>query len=142
MPKNKIVTEAHFDFYVMGIISKKKDHQLAWNLNQSGYFNFVKAPDLKLEFTGSQKMVISIFEDKSEFHCYSLLKNKPLTSNSSTNQFLLPEQSAFDYLLKLESSLDDFNQDNVLSQLREISIIDYLVKLKLEKLKLRENLLF
>ena len=142
MKKNKLVTDVSYDFYLIGIIANLKEHKIAWLINQTDYFHFIKAPDLVLEFANNIKIVISNFIDESDQYQHYLIKNRLISSNSPKNQFVIAELKEFDFLLKLQTSIDDFNFDPLISKLKNNSAIDYLVKLDLEKIKYKENLLF
>ncbi len=115
---------------------------MAWHLNQSHHFNFFRVADQRLEFTDNSKFLISNFEDSSDQHHYYLLKNKLSVSNNLKNQYLLQELKEFDFFIKLESVVEEFDIDELISSLKKIEIITYLVKLNIEKIKQKDNLLF
>lgn len=142
MKKSKLFTPISYDFQLIGIVSSVKDHQLAWSLNQTQLFNFKKEEDAIIEFKDLSKITIGYFECKSEFHTHLLIKNKPHFSNNKSFKLVLPELQQFDFFLKLQSQVDDFDQEALISSIRDIETIDYLVKLDLEKIKHKENLLF
>ncbi len=142
MKKNRLVADVQYDFLLMGIIAGIKEHRLAWILNQTGYFHFVKEPDIVLEFSDNTKIVISNYTDSSDLHQHYLVRNRLVSSNSPKNQLVLSELKEFDFFLKLHTSVDDFNFDPVISSLKSNPAINYLIKLDLSKVKHKENLLF
>lgn len=142
MSKKRLDTYLDFSFDVIGLVCDKKDHVLAWHLNNSEHFNFHRVADQRIEFVDNTKLLISNFEDSSDQHHYHLLKNKLSVSNNLKNQYLLPELKEFDFFIKLESAVEEFNIDDLISSLKKIKIITYLVKLNVDKIKQKENLLF
>ena len=142
MKKNKLLAEVAYDFELIGIIARLKDHQLAWHLNESGLFHFVKGKDILVEFSDGTRISIANFEDRNEQSEYLLISNKLVAGNSPRNQMLLSELKEFDFFLKLRTSLDDFDTDQLISSLRKIPAISYLVKLDLTKIKQKENLVY
>jgi len=87
-------------------------------------------------------MVISNFVCESEMHHHTLLRNRLVAGNVKTGQLLLPELQQFDFFLKLMTDVDEFDLDPLISSLKQIPVIDYLVKLDIEKIKQKENLLY
>lgn len=141
MKKKKLVTSISFDFELLGIISRVPEYKLAWYLNETGFFDFEKRGDIVIKFKDKSSLVISNFICESDFHLYSLLKNK-LVKGNSKSQLLLAELHQFDFLLKMESQVVDFAIDPLISAIKEIPVIDYLVKLDVDKIKHKENLLY
>ncbi len=142
MARKRLTPYVDFSFELVGIICNAKDHKLAWYLNNTGFFNFRRVADLRLEFNDNTKMLVSNFEDKTDQYQHTLLRNRLNVSNSMRNQFLIPELKEFDFFIKIETSIDDFDFDGLISSLKEIPLITYLVKLNVEKIKQKENLLF
>ena len=95
MKKNKLVVQQDYSFILLGIVSSIKEYSLAWHLNQSGVFHFVKAADLHIGFNNDSEMIILNYICKSEHHTYTLFKNRLIIS-SFENPLLLPELSQFD----------------------------------------------
>ena len=98
MKKNRLASDYPFDFELIGIVSSVKEYKLAWHLNQLPEFHLIKAEDVKIEFSDNKLIRVSNLKDENEFRQAFLLKNKLVTSNSSINQYLLPELQQFDYL--------------------------------------------
>ena len=140
MKKNKLTFHQDYSFIFLGIVSNIKEYTLAWHLNQSGIFNFLKAPDICIDFNNDSKMVISNYVCKSDHHIYTLLRNRLIISPFD-NYFLLPELNQFDYFLKLESKIDHFDLEMLINYLRVIDKIDYLARLDINKIKSKENVL-
>jgi hypothetical protein len=140
--KKKLVTQFSYDFELFGLVSRAKDYTLAWHLNQIHDFHFVRKDDLHLEFNQQKKISVLIHHDTSEFYCYELIKNRLLESNHLSMKYFLPELPQFDFFLKLASQLPDFNVNELISSIREIPLVDYIVRIDINKLKQKENLLY
>ena len=140
--KNRLASEYPLDFELIGIVSSVKEYKLAWHINQLPEFHLVKDDDIKIEFSDNKLIRVSNLKDENEFRKVFLLKNKLVTSNSSINQYLLSELQQFDYLLKLTSQTKDFWAKEVNNQLKSIDQIDYSLVVDVEKIKMKDNLLF
>jgi hypothetical protein len=141
MKKTRLVTNFDYDFDLIGLVCNIREYQLAWHINQATHLHLVKTDDIALEFNNNTRMIISCYVDESELHQHHLLKNK-LVAGNSTHKLMLPELREFDYFLKLESNLDDFDIDPLISDLKNIPAISYLVKLDVNLIKNKENLLY
>lgn len=142
MKTNRLLTPVSYDFVLIGIVSGAKDHKLAWSLNQTNYFHFVRRADIQIHFKDHKKITIGNFLCESDFHKYYLLKNKLEFSSNRTKPNLLNELSQFDYFLKIENELDDFDLEALISSVRKSSVVDYIIKINVDNIKQKENLLF
>lgn len=142
MKKNRLVASIAYDFDLIGIVARTKEYKLAWHLNKIEGLHFIKCEDVKIEFKDQSRILISNFISKSDQHIITLLKNRLVVSNTQRNQHLLQEAQQFDYFLKLEYRIDDFDIDGLVSQFKSVPVIDYLARLDLDKLKQKENLLY
>ncbi|WP_421877783.1 IPExxxVDY family protein [Marinoscillum sp.] len=140
--KNRLASDYPLDFELIGIVSSAKEYKLAWHINQLPEFHLIKDEDIKIEFSDNKLIRVSNLKDESEFRQVYLLKNKLVTSNSAINQYLLSELQQFDYLLKLSSQTQDFWAKEVNEQLKAINEIDYSLVIDVEKIKMKDNLLF
>lgn len=142
MKKTRLATTYEFDFELIGIVSMVKEYKLAWSLNQLKLFHLVKADDIKIEFTGHQQILISNLVYEDEYAVVHLLKNRLLSTQNGSNQYLIPDLSRFDYLLKVKNAVEDHWAERIYEQIREAKIADYVMKIELDRIKQRENLLF
>lgn len=142
MKKTKLESSYEYDFELLGIVSNAREHKLAWYLNQYPFFHFVKKQDIRIEFADDASISISNYLSENQYHQYTLLKNRLILSNQPKHQFVLSELSRFDYLLKFKVLVDDFDTDQLISSIKNIPVIEYVVKLDLNKIKLKENLLY
>jgi hypothetical protein len=142
MKKSKLQSSYEYDFELLGLVSNAREHKLAWYLNQIPLFHFVKKQDIRIEFADNSSISISNFLSQNLHHQYTLLKNKLIISNQPKHKYVLPELSRFDYLLKFKVLVDDFDTDQLISSIKSIPVVEYVVKLELNKIKLKENLLY
>lgn len=140
--KNRLASDYPFDFELIGIVSSVKEYKLAWHINQLPDVHLIKADDVKIEFSDNKLIRVSNLKDENEFRKIYLLKNRLVTSNSSINQYLLPELQQFDYLLKLNNQMQEDWAVEVNNQLKFIDVIDYSLVVDIEKIKMKDNLLF
>lgn len=142
MKKNRLTTGYVFDFELIGIVSSSKEYKLAWHLNQLHIFHLVKKDDIRIEFANNQQIRISNLMEQTDHSCIYLLKNKLISTSSAANQFLIPELQQFDYLMKISNQADENWADHLLLNLKHIPVIDYALKIDVEKIKTRDNLVF
>ena len=142
MKKNRLATVYPFDFELIGIVSSSKEYKLAWHLNQLNVFHLIKEEDIKIEFSDNRQIRVSNLMEETDHSKVHLLKNKLVSANSSINQFLVQELQQFDYLLKLVNHTEENWADSLMIRLKDISVIDYALKLDIDKIRMRDNLLF
>lgn len=142
MKKSKLFTPVVYDFELIGIVSSAKEHKLAWSLNQTNFFHFIRQEDIQIEFADQSKILIGNFLCESDFHKYYLLKNKLNFSNKRQLSHMLGELPQFDYFLKIENQLADFDLETLISSVRRSDALDYILKLEVSNLKHKDNLLF
>ena len=142
MKKNRLSAVYEFDFALIGIVSTVKEYKLAWYLNQHNLFRLVKAEDIKIEFTDNKFIRVSNLIHEDDYSLVHLLRNKLVSSNNGPVNFLVPELSQFDYLLKLRNTVDENWSDLVFQKIKDIDIADYITRIEVEKIKQKENLLF
>src|SRR5438552_2982939 len=106
MAGRKIKSESAFgtDNRLIGIASSLKEYKLCFYLNQVLGCDLNKMNDLDFEPAGrTRKIQYSVFKageetDKNRFFVFS---------NKNHGDFLLPEVSHFDYILRIEGRYED-----------------------------------
>ena len=131
-----------YDFDLLGLVCSAKDYTLAWHFNERSFLHFVRGEEIQIEFKDNTKILISNFLFESEFVRVFLLGNKLISSNSKVNRFLIPELKRFDFFVRFQSEIDEPNVETILDIAREIPPIQYAMKLDLNNIKSKENLLF
>lgn len=130
------------DFELIGIVSSAKEYKLAWHLNQLNEFHLVKEEDIKIDFSENRQIRVSVLMEETEYRKVHLLRNRLVSSSISANQFLLQELQQFDFLLKLSSQTDENWANELLLKLKNIPVIDYCLSIDVNKIKMKDNLLF
>ncbi len=141
MKKSKLIVDHNFDFELVGIISNAKGYKLTWEINRALKLNFIKAKDLVLSFIDSNRLTILNYKYETENGKLLLLKNKGVESNGIPGSFLIPELQRFDYLLWARS-VDELDLVLWIDKIKELRVIQYAIRIDIEKLKSKENLLF
>ncbi|MCP4457102.1 MAG: IPExxxVDY family protein [Cytophagales bacterium] len=142
MRKSKLHLEDYFDFDLIGVVSIVKEYKLVWNINEITNFQLVKAPDISMEFSGNNKILISNFEFKEDHLTVTLLKNRLLAMPNRGFQFLVEELKQFDYLLKYNDETEQTSAKDIISLLKPSSVIEYIAILEPSTIKSRDNLIF
>ncbi|MEQ8473728.1 MAG: IPExxxVDY family protein [Marinoscillum sp.] len=142
MKKNRLASDYPFDFELIGIVSSAKEYKLAWHLNQLNEFHLIKEEDVRIEFSDNKQIRVSILQDENEFNKVHLIKNKLVSSNSSINQYLIPELQQFDYFIKMSSQTEENWANELLLKLKDIPAIDYSLLIDISRIKMKDNLLF
>ena len=142
MKKKKLDSEYEVDFELLGLVCNKKEYKLAWCLNESLKISLIKQQDIRIEFSNNISISISNFLYKAEHQKIELLRNRLLANAYPKYSFLLPELNQFDYLLKISDEVEELNSENVSAIIKEIPIIEYVIRLSFDDLKSKENLLY
>ena len=142
MKKNKLTSDFDLDFELLGLVCNKKEYKLAWHINQVLGFNLVKQDDVKIEFSDRSSILISNCKYQTEHMSFELLQNKLMASANPKYKYLIPELSQFDYLIKLKDMSGELTSENVTVILKEIPIVEYVMRLTFDHLKSKENLLY
>ena len=142
MKKNKLDGGYAIDFNLIGLVCNIKEYKLAWHLNKALGISLHKQNDIKIEYADRTSIIISNYLFETEFVTIELLQNKLVGSGRLNSKLLLPELKQFDFILKFRDQTDEFTFENVNAIIKDISIIEYAMRLKFESLKSKENLLY
>ena len=142
MKKNRLTGSIEFQFDLFGLVCNVKEYKLAWHLNQALELELSKQEDVKIEFSNQQAISISSYKYENEHLTVELLQNKLVSYGAGSNNYLLPELSRFDYLLKVRDETGEVTSENVVGLIRGLFLVEYVVKLNFDELKSKENLLY
>lgn len=142
MKKTKLFAGYVIDFELIGLVAPVKEYRLAWHLNQLGQFDLAKAEDIKLEFADNRSLSVSRLSCVTDFHEVHLLRNKLMQTNVLANQYLVNELQQFDYLLKLRHQVQENWSDELLLGIKQLPVVEYALKIDLDKVKMKDNLMF
>jgi len=140
--QSRLATHYPMDFGLIGIVSSVKEYTLAWHLNQLDEFQLEKGDDVKIEFEDNHQIRVSALLEETEFRSVHLLKNKLVSSSMPSAQYLLQELQQFDFFLKLSSETDENWAKDLLLRLKNIPVIDYCLLIDVNKVKMKDNLVF
>ncbi|MBX7108471.1 MAG: IPExxxVDY family protein [Chitinophagales bacterium] len=139
LAKKRIVTlEDHFSGVLWGIVTQVKEYQLSWHLNKALGFDLKRTDDL--EIIHKKKNKTSAFS----FYRYEHALDKwqvIVLSNKHAGEFLLPEVKQVDYLLMVKGEISAEQEEGIFAKVKEIHIVQLLVKLDFQRLKSKENLM-
>ncbi len=141
MKKSKLIVDHNFDFELVGLISNAKGYKLTWEINRALKLNLIKAKDLVLSFIDNNHLTILNYKYETENNKLLLIKNRGVESDGIPGSFLIPELKRFDYLLWARS-VDEFDFVLWIDKIKELRVIQYAIRIDIEKLKSKENLLF
>ena len=142
MKKSKLYLENYFDFDLIGIVSIVKEYKLVWHINAITTFKLSKQPDVSIEFSGNNKILVSNFVYKEEYLNVALLKNRLVANPHMRFQFLVEELKQFDYLLKYKEETEQTAVQDILNLLKSSEVIEYAAILEPSIIKSRDNLIF
>lgn len=142
MKKNKLSGHFEVDFDLFGIVSNSKEYKLAWNLNGALEIGLTKQEDIQIDFSDNSSILISYYLHQTDNVKIELLNNKLVAKGAAKTQYLIPELNQFDYILKCRDSTGELSSENVIGFIRDLSLVEYVVKLNFDDLKSKENLLY
>jgi hypothetical protein len=140
MKKNKLVVEHLYEFELLGIVSSVKDYKMAWIINNTLHEKLAKTEDYELEFLNGIKLTISQYRREKENGFLQLLKNKSYFFGTNS-LYLIPELKIFDYFLLIQDFTSEVDINDYIERLSRNGLIQNVVKLDIEKIKSKENLL-
>ncbi len=140
MKKAKLLIEHTYDFELLGLVSPVKDYKMAWLINRDLDMNLIKSEDLLLEFMTLPSLKISQYFLTLPHGFVQLLRNKALNSTNQVS-YLIPELKSMDYFLLVQDETFQISINTFVNQLAKNRYIQNVMKLDVNKLKSKENLL-
>lgn len=140
MKKTRLFVEHHYEFEVLGFVAPIKDYKMAWAINRALQTHLARTDDYQLEFTDGSRLSISQFKLDLPHGFLQLLRNKS-NLDSQSALYLIPELKFFDYFLLVQDMTGDMDINDYIGRLSENPHIQNVVKLEIDKIKSKENLL-
>lgn len=140
MKRNKLIVEHIYDFELLGFVAPVKDYKMAWIINNALGLKLAKTEDYKLEFINGDNLCISQFKCEKENGFLQLLKNKSFILDTNS-LYLIPELKIFDYFLLIQDFTSEVDINDYIERLSGNGLIQNIVKLDIDKIKSKENLL-
>lgn len=142
MKKNKLDGSYSLDFDLFGLVCNRKEYKLAWHLNEALGISLIKQEDIRIAFADRTSILISNYLYQTEYLLFELLQNRLVSGGALKSQLLMPELKQFDFLLKFKDQTGELTSENVNTIIKQISIIEYGMRLNFDHLKSKENLLY
>lgn len=139
MAKKRIgALEDHFSGALWGIVSQVKEYQLSWHLNKVLGFALKRTDDVEIIHKKKNKTsLFSFYRYENELDKWQVF----VLSNKHQGDYLVPEAKQVDYLLMVKGELSKEQEERIFTKVREIHIVQMMVKLNYESLKSKSNLL-
>ena len=137
--KFKLEIEYDYDFVLIGICSHEKDYRVCWALNNKLGFDLRKTEELEIKekkLAEPSLFSMYVYENPEQYMEYYVIANR------SVNGMLVPEQKQADYFLLVKGTVTDEQVENLVGQLREVSIVLTAYEIDPSQLRSKQNLLF
>ncbi len=128
----KLDINADINFKLLGISSHENDYRLVWAINNNMKFNYVRSENLIVHLQKlKQDMSFSRFihTDEERYMTFYLI------SNRSPDGFLFPEIKNIDFLIQVVGEIQEKQVEQMIKELRNISIISGAYLIDNRKLK-------
>jgi hypothetical protein len=142
MPSHKLFSPNSDDYLLIGIVCACKDYKLAWLINKELKINLIKQKPIELEYQDEQIFWLHHFIFHTTNGYLRLLPNKCEKQSSPAFVYLLPEYRKFDFFLQIDDKGLSFDVKSIISNLKSLDIIQYLVEIEPIKLRVKETLMF
>lgn len=137
MKRNRLVVEYTYSFALIGITTSIKFYKLAWLLNKALDIDLIKEGDFVLDLKNRQQ-AFELYSYPMDEPMLTLYRNKSVSSDTN---YLLPELTHFDYILKVPEESQTFSAKEIAEVLRDLNMIEYIGALNVDTLKSRDNFL-
>lgn len=136
MKKTRLNIELTYDFWVFGLSSSIKFFKLAWAINNQLKTHLIRKVDHTILDKNGKIVAFGMYSYETETGEIQLFKNGSLDVKGA---YILPEYSHFDYIVKVDSSLQSFSKEEILKELRDVTWIEYIAALEVNDLKSKDN---
>ena len=130
-----------YDYHLYGLRAAVPEYKLAWHLNRTLQISLKKAPDLVLEEGVGASLLVSNFIFRKTHRTFRLLKNQAFTPKE-IRAFLLPELMQWNYFLQIHDPSSSLDQRALLNNISTLSVIQQAVRIEVNSIEHKENLLF
>ena len=141
MKYRKLQVEYEYDFNLFGLTTAAKGYKLAWTVNNALNTDLIATNNISFTLRDNRTFRLTAFEYAAETFKYLLFQNRLRSDDGVDAGFMLPEMARIDYFLRIDGETYPNTPDKVLSILRNLLIVDYCVRIDINKLRSKENLL-
>jgi hypothetical protein len=136
---HKLIYEPDYSFILIGISSPENDYHLSWLINRKLNIGLSKIQNLQIfnkKLGKTQEFSIYSYEDDKKIIQYNLI------SNRCEDGFLIEEIRNIDYLMQIQGTVSEKQQEKIVTSLKEIEMINTSFLINPKTLKSRQRLLF
>jgi hypothetical protein len=135
MARQQLSIEYDYDFVLIGLVCQAKDYRLCYEINKILGYDFEKITDTeifssKLGAAGYFSTYLYENEDETSFY---------IIFNRGSKGLLVPEQNKLDCFIVVKGPFREDQKKQLLSDLKNITLILGTYELNVKKLKSREN---
>tara|TARA_B100000809_G_C15132628_1_gene529178 strand:- start:867 stop:1295 length:429 start_codon:yes stop_codon:yes gene_type:complete len=142
MATNELIVEFDYNFSLFGVVCSLREYQVAYYINNLLDVDFERSNDVQVNFVKGGSLSFSIFTSETESSCLRLIKNRAIEYDNVRKPFFLPEVKEYDYFLQVEGELHDWYEECLEGLLKGMTHIQYVKKLEVENIDLKENLIY
>lgn len=138
MSKKRIVSlEEEFTGVLWGIVAHVKEYQLSWHFNKILGFDLKRGADMEIIHKKKNRTsLFSFFRYENDLDKWQVF----VISNKHLGEYLLPEVKQADYFLIIKGEVSATQEAALFSKIKNIPIVQLIVKLEYHHLKSKENL--
>lgn len=130
--------EEAFTGSLWGIVATVKEYQLCWHLNKEMGFELKRAEDIEIIHKKKNKTsVFSFFRYEDELDKWQVF----VVANKHFGEHLVPEVKQADFFLMIKGEVSESQEEELFAKLKNIPVVQLVVKINYHKLKSRENLI-
>ncbi|MCB0509046.1 MAG: IPExxxVDY family protein [Chitinophagales bacterium] len=135
----KFSIEVELDFQIWGINSNMEDYRLCWHLNHYLGWQLKRVNDVELKHRATKELWrFNAYKYNNELDMYML----ELIQNKKIGNVLIPELKNIDFLFLLSGEEEYFGEKEFTDLLTKIPGVQSTIRLELNSLKSRHNLLY
>lgn len=130
------------DYILLGLVSPARDYKMAWAINQSLGITLKKADPISYGLSNGQIFWLHHYLFYTENGYIRLLPNKCERGVNHAFIRLLPEFKSVDYFLQIDDQGYSFDTSHIISSLKSLDLIQYLIKIENLNQKTKDVLAF
>jgi hypothetical protein len=142
MKIKRLLLQPPDEYQLLGIIGPARDFKMAWSVNNALHVKLSKADPIEYRVKGEHSYWLHHFIFKTENGFLRLIPNRIERISGQDFLYLLPEFKRVDYFLQIEDPGMSFDVDAIVTKLKFLEIVQYIVKIEDLKPKTRDILAF
>jgi hypothetical protein len=142
MKKQKLISDFNFDFDLLGITTSVKDYKLTWAINKHLFLQLKRQEDHKINAQNKIKAFTFFYDEPAPEVRLRLFSNKPVGTESTIKNLLIPEAPHFDFIFMREGESQSFSLNSLQESLKDVPVIEYLAKINSLDIRFKEYFVF